>query len=76
VPIYEFACESCEHRFEVFGGYQSRNALQVCPNCEGTTTHALFSTFATTGSAGESETAPVSTGGGCGGCGGSCSCNN
>jgi putative FmdB family regulatory protein len=75
VPIYEFACADCEHRFDVFGGYASRETVQVCPSCEGTRTRALFSTIAVTGSMAEGE-APVSTGGGCGGCGGGCACSN
>lgn len=78
MPIYEFACADCEHRFEVFGGYDSRDAVQVCPSCEGVKTRALFSTFAMTGSASESEasTSAGGGGGGCGGCAGGCSCAN
>ncbi|HYM50924.1 MAG TPA: zinc ribbon domain-containing protein [Candidatus Limnocylindrales bacterium] len=76
MPIYEFACTDCQHRFDVFGGYDSREATQVCPSCEGTRTRALFSTVAVTGSASEGEAPAVSGGGGCGGCGGGCACSN
>lgn len=72
VPIYEFSCLSCRHTFEVFGSYASRDQRQVCPECEGTNTKAMFSLFAVTGS---SESASASAGGGCA-CGGSCSCPN
>lgn len=73
VPIYEFSCLSCRHTFEVFGGYDSRDQRQVCPECEGTNTKAMFSTFAVMGS-GETASSSAS-GGGCA-CGGSCACSN
>lgn len=76
MPIYEFACADCEHRFDVFGSYASRDAAQMCPSCEGTRTRALFSTFAVTGSASSGEAAVRGGGGGCGGCAGGCSCAN
>ena len=72
VPIYEFSCLTCRHTFEVFGNYAARDQRQICPECEGTNTKAVFSTFAVMGS---SETAGTSAGGGCA-CGGSCSCSN
>jgi putative FmdB family regulatory protein len=71
VPIYEFSCLSCRHTFEVFGSYASRDQRQVCPECEGTNTRAMFSTFAVTGSGEQAS----SSSGGCA-CGGSCSCAN
>jgi putative FmdB family regulatory protein len=72
VPIYEFSCLSCRHTFEVFGSYASRDQQQVCPQCEGTSTKAMFSTFAVMGSAEGASTAAT---GGCA-CGGACSCSN
>ena len=72
VPIYEFSCLNCRHRFEVFGSYASRDQRQVCPQCEGTNTRAMFSTFAVVGAG---DAADTSTAGGCG-CGGSCACAN
>lgn len=70
VPVYEFSCLSCRHTFDVYGGYASRDARQVCPECESTNTRAMFSTFAVIGGA-----AKASTSGGCA-CGGSCACSN
>ena len=72
VPIYEFSCLGCRNTFEVFGGYASRDQKQICPQCEGTNTKPMFSTFAVMGSA---ETTGASTSSGCA-CGGSCSCAN
>ena len=73
VPIYEFSCLSCRHTFDVFGGYASRDELQVCPECESTNTRAMFSTFAVSGRSEGSSAA--ASGGGCA-CGGSCACSN
>jgi putative FmdB family regulatory protein len=73
VPIYEFSCLGCRHTFEVFGNYASRDERQVCPQCEGTNTKAMFSTFAVMGSSETSLSASAS--GGCA-CGGACSCSN
>jgi len=72
VPIYEFSCLSRRHTFDVFGGYASRDERQVCPQCEGTNTKAMFSTFAMVGT---TETSGTASAGGCA-CGGSCSCSN
>jgi len=73
VPIYEFSCLSCRHKFDVFGNFASRAERQVCPSCEGTNTKALFSTFSVTAGASASSTGAGS--GGCG-CGGGCACSN
>ena len=73
MPIYEFSCLSCRHTFDVFGGFASRDARQVCPECESTNTKAMFSTFAVMGS---SQGSSASTAGGGCACGGSCSCSN
>jgi putative FmdB family regulatory protein len=71
VPVYEFSCLGCRHTFDVLGTYASRDARQVCPQCEGTNTRVLFSTFAVKSSG---EVATTSAGG-CG-CGGGCACSN
>jgi len=72
VPIYEFSCLTCRHTFDVLGSYASRDERQVCPQCEGTNTRAMFSTFAVVGSG---DAAEVSSAGSCA-CGGSCACSN
>jgi putative FmdB family regulatory protein len=72
MPIYEFSCLTCRHTFDVFGSYASRDERQVCPECEGTNTKVMFSTFAVTG---KGEVSAGTTSSGCA-CGGSCSCAN
>jgi putative FmdB family regulatory protein len=35
VPLYDYQCDHCGHRFEVRQGIKE-NPLTVCPQCEGT----------------------------------------
>ncbi|HHY46344.1 MAG TPA: zinc ribbon domain-containing protein, partial [Firmicutes bacterium] len=51
MPIYEFMCESCGHKFEelVLGG--SSDAMK-CPKCGATRTKKLISAFGYSGSSG------------------------
>jgi putative FmdB family regulatory protein len=46
MPIFEYACRSCGHRFEalVFGG-----KVPPCPECEGADLEKLLSSFAVGG---------------------------
>ena len=76
MPIYEFRCESCQHRFETL----IRNSdAPTCPTCGSATLAREFSTFAVStggGAAAMRSSAPSP----CGSCGdprgaGSCSMN-
>jgi putative FmdB family regulatory protein len=76
MPLYEYACQACEHRFEtlVRGG-----ELPECPSCHGTHLEKKQSTFAGRVTSG-SPLAEIPAGAGCGHCGdprgpGSCSMN-
>lgn len=64
MPIFEYACESCGHKFEklVFNG----NTEVECPSCQGTRLRKLFSVFA---SVSGGDSAPAFDGGACGRCG-------
>ncbi len=70
MPLYEYECRSCGHRFEilVFG-----KVRPVCPNCQSEDLEKAFSTFATSSgdgyTAGSNCSLRTSTGG-CGGGGG------
>ena len=54
MPIYEYACQDCGHRFEalVFGG-----KTPDCPECESSRLEKLFSVF---GVGGSSDAVPPS----------------
>jgi putative FmdB family regulatory protein len=74
MPLYEYACQSCDHEFEAL--VRTGDAPQ-CPECSGTDLQRRLSVFAahTQGSAGDAE--PI---GACGRCGdprgpGACSMN-
>jgi putative FmdB family regulatory protein len=68
MPIYEYACQSCEHEFEML--VPSSTTRVACPRCQGGDVEKLFSAFAVRGGgAGEPRgAAPMGGGGGC--CGG------
>jgi putative FmdB family regulatory protein len=40
VPVYDYICSSCSHRFEVFRGLNEAGPHQ-CPLCEGPVTRAF-----------------------------------
>lgn len=74
MPIYEYQCKDCGHKFEAMRGMSQADALIACEQYHGQHTNRLLSTFNAHGSAGSI----THTSGGCGSCGGgSCaSCNH
>ena len=80
MPIFEYACQSCGHRFE----HLTREGLEPrCPACEGKALTKQLSTFAVSvgnGSSGSRADLASFGGGPCGTCGdprgpGACSMN-
>jgi putative FmdB family regulatory protein len=69
MPIYEYACMTCESHFEEL--VRNDTTAVACPHCGGANVRKQLSTFAVHGVAGAGFDAP-SAGGGC--CGGSCGC--
>lgn len=58
MPLYEYSCERCEHRFEIL----VREDTKVeCPKCRATQVKKLFSIF---GLSLGGQTAPKGGGGG------------
>ena len=77
MPIYEYRCQACEHRFEMLTSFAERDRSTACPSCESTRTRVLVSSFAAIGGEGEfSSTLPMAPSGGGGCCGGSCGCSH
>ena len=71
MPIYEYACMSCESHFEEL--VRDLSAPVSCPECGGSNVRKQLSTFAVHGSGPSFGDVPSSGGGGC--CGGSCGCS-
>ena len=67
MPIFEYICQECRHRFELL----VQGALTpACPTCKATTLEKQFSSF------GVGATAPWQTSGGAGGAGACGSCGD
>ena len=65
MPLYEYECHRCGHRFEVLVLGKVR---PVCPNCQSEDLEKAFSTFATStggGSAGGNSCSMRTPSGGC-----------
>ncbi len=63
MPLYEYACTDCEHRFEILQRIGEDAEGLTCPKCESDRLEKQFSTFASS-SDGKSVSAPA---GACGG---------
>jgi putative FmdB family regulatory protein len=65
MPLYEYLCESCGHRFEVLQRMGDGAKGLTCPKCGESKVEKQFSTFAS--SASGTASAGFSTGARCGG---------
>lgn len=71
MPIYEYKCPKCEHRFEQLVKSMSAEETVVCPECGSKHVEKQLSVFA----ARLGQPAPAhSPGAGCGSCGEAGSC--
>jgi putative FmdB family regulatory protein len=66
MPLYEYECRKCGHRFEILVYGKVR---PVCPNCQGQDLEKAFSTFATSSSDSYASAATCSMRTPTGGCG-------
>jgi putative FmdB family regulatory protein len=46
VPIYEYRCGECLHRFEELVSLSAADEPRACPQCDCTSTERLLSSFA------------------------------
>jgi putative FmdB family regulatory protein len=77
VPLFEYACKTCDRQFEFL---LRGSDTPECPSCHGTTLERRQSTFAARTAAASSGAAQMPMSGGCGACGdprgpGACSMN-
>ncbi len=75
MPLYEYLCPTCEHKFDKLQPMSATGA--DCPNCEQPAKRAM-SVFAsmTRGASGETGFSPLPPMGGGGCCGGGCGCGH
>ena len=72
MPIYEYACATCEYKFDKLQSMSSSGA--ECPRC-GQEARRAISLFAAMSADEGGEMSSIAGGGGCGGCaGGGCAC--
>ena len=46
MPVYEYQCQSCEHKFELMQSVNTRPEDTSCPRCNETKANRLMSSFA------------------------------
>lgn len=64
MPLYEYQCTECGHRFEVLQRMGEGAEGLSCPRCQASRPEKKFSTFAASGGAG-STSASASSGAAC-----------
>lgn len=69
MPMYEYACRKCDHRFEKLVKSISSTEKVPCPECGSKQTERAVSVFAVSQGGAKSST-PASASGMCGRCGG------
>ena len=67
MPLYEYRCSECGHRFEVLQHLGEGAEKLICPECGAASPQKQFSTFASSAASGGGT---ASFGGGCGAGGG------
>ncbi|HMU42487.1 MAG TPA: zinc ribbon domain-containing protein [Ignavibacteriaceae bacterium] len=45
MPVFEYQCQECKTKFDVFHKSQNHNEEITCPNCSSHKSKKLFSTF-------------------------------
>lgn len=74
MPIYEYCCPKCNHKFELLCSLSQADEDVSCPQCQ-STAKRMFSRFASFAKDSSGVSAPVAgTGSSCGGCSAN-SCN-
>ena len=53
MPIYEYECQSCSEKFEMFRSISDADIEIKCPKCDRNNSQRVFSRFATGASYGE-----------------------
>ncbi len=68
MPIYEYCCPNCNHKFELLRSLSQANEHALCPKCQHSTKR-IFSRFASFSKDGSGASIPVAgTGSSCSSC--------
>lgn len=59
MPIYEYKCHNCNHRFDLFESMGTTNENLICPECGAPKPERLFSMFGALGSGTSSNNSAV-----------------
>lgn len=77
MPVYEYTCKDCGHRFDMMRSMKDSDAVAICKHCKSENTRRLLSVFfaSSDGRAVTHDSGGCGgcSGGSCGSCGGSCS---
>lgn len=46
MPLYEYQCQACDHKFELTQSLSEKSEKPPCPQCHGSKTQRLMSSFA------------------------------
>jgi putative FmdB family regulatory protein len=46
MPLYEYVCESCDHRFEAMQALSTKPEDTTCPKCQKVNSRRIMSSFA------------------------------
>ncbi len=46
MPLYEYVCESCDHRFEAMQALSTKPEDTACPKCQMANSRRIMSSFA------------------------------
>lgn len=77
MPMYEYGCLECRHRFDQLRRFDQDDTELICPHCNSERIERRLSLFAAhtrSGSRTVVEAGPQPVSGGC--CGGSCGCGS
>lgn len=68
MPIYEYNCNACDHRFELLVPMSASSVLPECPECRSADTRKLISVFVGRSSGSDGGAKNLAGSGGCGSC--------
>lgn len=65
MPIFEYKCKDCGHKYDIFHKSSSNPEEVVCPECESKNSKKLLSSFSSSMNGSSSSGNSFPSGGGC-----------